>query len=98
MGMLTVAWVTSHRRLRSTAVHGFVDQPPEAVNVDENERATPALDYAVAFERLELACDSFATRAYVPRFPGSYSHSRNENLRSNFPLWGRVRLLTLGGL
>jgi hypothetical protein len=30
--------------LRSTAVHGFVDQPPKAVDVDENERATPALD------------------------------------------------------
>ena len=45
MGMLTVAWVASHRRSRSTAVYGFVNQPPEAIDVDENQRA--ALDEIV---------------------------------------------------
>ena len=74
--MLTGAWVASHRRSRSTAVYGFVDQPPEAIDVDENERATPALDHAVAFERLELASDGFATRAYVPRFSNEAAAAR----------------------
>src|SRR5215470_4199683 len=81
MEMLTDSRVALRRRLRSTAVHRFVDQPPEAVDVDENQRAAPALDHALAFERLELACDGFATRADACRDFRMQRRRRDDGVR-----------------